>query len=230
VKDDARIKKEMEYWDRLCPGYDEFIEKNWKVYPSLVEKICKDVEGKNRILEVACGTGLVALEAASVADGVHGIDISPGMVEEAKKKAERRNIGNVEFSVEDAYALPFDESMFDAVICCNALHNMKHPWRALSEIRRVLNSGGMLLATIVGIGTSVKFKIGMTIYGLLTGLPVFHKLDADGAAAMIAESGFDVVNKETVRHPEDRVPIIYILAESVGTQLDGQRRQDESNL
>lgn len=138
MMDGARIEREMKYWDRLAPGFDQFIEKHWKVYPSLVDRICKDVEGRNRILEVACGTGLVALEAASVANDVYGVDISPTMIEQAKKKAGLRNIENVEFSVEDAYALPFDENMFDAVICCNALHNMKFPKKALAEIRRVL--------------------------------------------------------------------------------------------
>ena len=67
------------------------------------------------------------------------------IVDEAKKKMKEKGIGNVEFSVHDAYSLPFDNGMFDTVIYNNALHNMKDPRKALSEIERVLKPGDGLL-------------------------------------------------------------------------------------
>ena len=165
------------------------------------------------MLDVATGPGLDALKIAERASKVYAIDISEPMIEEAKKKAEEKEIKNIEFSVEDAYTLPFDKEMFDTVICNNALHNMINPHKALSEIRRVLKPNGRLIATIVGIGESPKFKIALTIYKLVTGFPVFHKLDMDEFANMINGYGFTVVNKETIKHPEDRMPILYIAAE-----------------
>ena len=212
MQDDKRIKKEKRFWDKIAPEYEPFIEKHWKVYPSLLDKIYNDVDG-DTVLEVACGTGLVALKVAKRVSKVYGIDISEPMIDEAKKKAKETGIQNVEFSVKDAYALSFDNNMFDTVICNNALHNMKEPEKTLSEIKRMLKTGGQLIATIVGIGESRKYKIMMTMYHLFGGrLPIFHKLNLDELANMISESGFTVVKKEIIKHPQDAMPIIYIVA------------------
>ena len=61
--------------------------------------------------------GLVALKIASAADHVHAIDISPQIIDVAKKKAEESGIDNVAFSVVDACAMSYDGGMFDTVIC-----------------------------------------------------------------------------------------------------------------
>ena len=216
MNDDKRIEKERKFWDKLVPRYDEFIEKNWKIYKSsLFDKITNDVNAGDTILEVACGPGLVALKIANRASKIYAVDISEPMIEKAKKKMQEMEIKNIEFSVEDAYSLPFDKEMFDTVICNMALHNMMEPQKALSEMRRVLKPGGRLIAIIVGIGESRKIKLGMTIFTFFTAFPVFHKLNLDEFANMITESGFAVVDKEKIKHPEDRMPLLYIVAERV---------------
>jgi len=211
MQTNKRIEEEKKYWDKLAPDYDQFIEKTWKVYASLLlDKISQDVKG-DIVLDVAAGTGLVALKVAERASKVYGMDISEPMIEEAKKKAKEMGIKNVEFSVNDAYALPFDNDMFDTVICNNALHNMKKPQKALSEIRRVLKQGGPLIAAIVGIGESRKFKIVLNIYRFFTGFPVFYKLNLDEAETMISKAGFYVLKKEIIKHPQDKMPLLYIV-------------------
>ena len=213
MQENKRIKKEKKYWDKLSPRYDQFIEKWWKIYAStLLNKISDDINRGGIVLEVACGTGLVTLKIARKTSRVYGVDISLPMISEAKKKMKEQGFKNVEFSVEDAYDLPFDSDMFDTVVCNNALHNMLNPQKALSEIKRVLKPEGRLIATIVGIGESRKFKILMTISKLITKFPVFHKLNLDESANMIAGSGFTIMNKEKIKHPEDKMPILYIVA------------------
>lgn len=214
MQDNIRIEKERKFWDKLSPKYDEFVEKYWKIYKSsLLDKIADDISAGSTVLEVACGPGLVALKVAKKAKKVYGVDIAPLTIEEAKKKTRKMGIKNVEFSVEDAYALPFNSDMFDVAICNSSLHNMMEPQKALSEMKRVLKPGGMLIATVVGIGESSKFKIAMAIFKFITKFPAFHKLNLNEFAHMITESGFAVVNKEKIKHPEDRMPILYIVAE-----------------
>lgn len=71
------------------------------------------------------------------------------MIETAKKKIAP---SNVKFSIEDAAALSFANASFDAVIISNALHIMPDPEAALVSIRRVLQSGGLLIAPIFAHG------------------------------------------------------------------------------
>lgn len=211
MQDNIRTRKEQKFWSKNASKYDQsIIEKYWKIYPSLLDKISSDLGNGGTVLEVATGTGLVALKIASTADHVHAIDISPQMIDEAKKKAEETGINNVTFSVEDAYALPFSDGMFDSVICNNALHNMKQPEDALSEIKRVLKPDGRFIVIIAGVGESLKFKIALTISTLIGQLPVFHKLNLDEFSDFIDKSGFDVVKKERLKHPEDSMALLYV--------------------
>jgi len=215
MKNDKRMNKEKKWWESHAPGYDKRIEKDWKIYPTLLDKVYGDIKADGTVLDVATGTGAVALKIAKRAKQVYAVDISSSMVQEAEKKMIKAGIGNVEFSVQDAYFLPFDDGMFDTVICKNALHNMVQPKKALSEIKRVLKPGGRLLATIAGIGESRKFMLMMTIFRFFTGFPVFYKLNLDETAGIIEESGFAILNKETIKHPEDTFPLIYVVAERV---------------
>jgi ubiquinone/menaquinone biosynthesis C-methylase UbiE len=110
--------------------------------PSLGETIRKVTEmiGKQKgaILDVACGTGKFSRSVAKIGTEVYGIDISRGMLEEAKKTAEKEDLRNIHFSQADAEKLPFPDRFFDAACCAGALHYFPDTVKALKEIARVL--------------------------------------------------------------------------------------------
>ncbi len=85
MQDNTRIEKERKYWDKLTPRYEPFIEKYWKIYPSLLDKISEDVNSGDFVLDAATGSGLVALKVAERVAQVYAVDISQPMIEEAKK-------------------------------------------------------------------------------------------------------------------------------------------------
>ena len=214
MQDEIRIEKERKFWDKVSSKFDQRKKKEWKVYESLLfNKIADDMDKGNTVLEVACGTGRVTMEIAKQAKKVYAIDISPQMIDVAIKNIKEKGINNVELSVEDAYSLPFDNNMFDIVICINSLHNMIYPEKTLSEIKRVLKTEGRFIATIVGIGESRKYKIMMTIYKSITNFPVFHKLNLEEFAVMSSKAGFSILKREIIKHPEDVMPLLYIVAE-----------------
>ena len=90
----------------------------------------------DRFLDVAVGTGFAALAAQRAGAKVIGVDISPEMVEESR----RRGIAAV---VADACALPFPDRSFDVVCCASALAYMDEVV-ALREFHRVLEPEGLL--------------------------------------------------------------------------------------
>jgi SAM-dependent methyltransferase len=103
-----------------------------------------------RVLDVACGTGVVARHAADVvgpAGHVSGIDLNPAMVEVAREKAHA-----IEWRVGDAGSLPYDDGSFDVVLCQSALFFFPDPARAVIEMARVLRPGGVVaLQTYAGL-------------------------------------------------------------------------------
>lgn len=90
-----------------------------------------------RVLDVACGTGVVARQAAAFADAVTGIDINAGMIELA-----RQSWPAIEWRVGDAEALEFPAGSVDVVYCQQGLQFVADRAAALRSMAAVLRPGG----------------------------------------------------------------------------------------
>jgi ubiquinone/menaquinone biosynthesis C-methylase UbiE len=100
---------------------------------------------KQRILEVGVGTGL-SLAYYRKDSQITGIDVSPEMLEIARKRVARQGLTNVEALHEmDAENLAFPDGSFDLVASTLSLHHWADPTAGLAEIGRVLRPGGRAL-------------------------------------------------------------------------------------
>ena len=103
-----------------------------------------------RVLDVACGTGIVARRAAlrvGASGTVVGLDLNAGML----SVASRASVGlqpAIEWRQGSALELPFAAESFDAVFCQQALQFLSDPVAALIEVRRVLAPGGRVAANV----------------------------------------------------------------------------------
>ena len=91
-------------------------------------------------LDVACGTGDMAVELLKRGCSVTGIDLSEEMLAIARRKAAEAN-----FQLANAEALPFDDASFDAVTSAFGIRNFVHLDKGLAEMARVLKSGGRMV-------------------------------------------------------------------------------------
>jgi ubiquinone/menaquinone biosynthesis C-methylase UbiE len=96
-------------------------------------------------LDIATGAGFTAFAMAARCRRVIGLDLTPGMVREAHRLAAERGIDNLLFCLGDADTLPFSDSTFDLVTCRFASHHFPDLPRALSEMARVVRSGGRVV-------------------------------------------------------------------------------------
>jgi SAM-dependent methyltransferase len=102
----------------------------------------------DRVLDVGCGTGVVAREAAKrlgPEGRVIGLDLNPRMLEVA-----RRIAPEIEWQQGDASDLPFDDEAFDVVVSQYAMMFFPDPSLALREMWRVLAPGGRLTVAVCG--------------------------------------------------------------------------------
>ena len=112
----------------------------------LVERV--DVRAGDRVLDVACGTGVVAraaAERAGTGGHVTGLDINSAMLAVAQAES-----AGVEFVKGSAVALPFDDSSFDVVLCQLGLQFFPDRFKAVGQMRRVLVDGGRLGLSVYG--------------------------------------------------------------------------------
>jgi len=138
MKDYKKYNNQL--FSRWAPLYDVF-----ELFLSDVRKeITKEIDPANKsILDVATGTGSLAIELSNTAKKVIGIDLSTKMLDVAEKK--RRN-DNLSFLLMDASKMKFNDGEFDAVTISLGLHDMPLEIRTLvlKEVKRVLKKDGKL--------------------------------------------------------------------------------------
>ncbi len=98
-----------------------------------------------RWLEVACGPGIIARRLAGAVGTVHGVDLTPAMIEVARRQAAQAGLVNVTFAVGDATALEEPDASFDGAITRFSLHHIPAPGRVLEEMARVVRPGGAIV-------------------------------------------------------------------------------------
>lgn len=100
---------------------------------------------EDTVLDVACGPGLLACAFARVAHLVTGIDMTPAMLEQARKEQQQRGLTNVSWQQGDVYALPYPGAHFSIVSSRFAFHHLLEPLAALKEMKRVCKPGGRVV-------------------------------------------------------------------------------------
>jgi ubiquinone/menaquinone biosynthesis C-methylase UbiE len=99
---------------------------------------------EDELLDVACGTGEFSLFCARRIKGVHGVDISEGMIELARKHASAVGLTNVTFECHDVEHIPCADSSFSVVQCRSAFHHMDAYPRVFKEMLRCCRPGGRM--------------------------------------------------------------------------------------
>jgi SAM-dependent methyltransferase len=139
-------------WDLAAPDY----ERLWQAQlgpaqADMLARVC--LRAGERVVDVACGTGLVSFAAADVVGArgrVIGVDISGAMVDAAQRRADALGVGHAAFARMDAEALDLADADFDVALCALGLMYVADPERALRELRRVVRPGGRVGLAVWG--------------------------------------------------------------------------------
>ncbi|HEY3529913.1 MAG TPA: methyltransferase domain-containing protein [Nocardioides sp.] len=139
---ETETEKQRRVWDKAAPSYDrqlDFVER--LMGPGDREWVGERATG--RVLEVAIGTGR-SIRYYLAANSLTGIDLSPEMLEIARRRAEERGLP-VDLREGDAEALPVEDASYDSVVCEMSLCTIPDPAAAIVEMKRALVPGGRLL-------------------------------------------------------------------------------------
>lgn len=136
-------------FNRIAGSYDGLnhflslgIDKRWR------RKAVAGMAPSAEILDVAIGTADLAIELIrqQKAQKVTGIDLSEEMMKIGREKTDRKGLSDkIEFKLESALEMPFDDCSFDAVTCSYGVRNFSDLDKGLAEMFRVLKPGGEVM-------------------------------------------------------------------------------------
>ena len=132
------------FWNRVAGVYDLFVNVvNRKTHMALRRIVAELIGPDDRVLECACGTGLLTEVIAGRCKTMTATDYAPKMLKRAEKNC--RAYGNITFRQVDITALEAPDGAFDKVVAGNVIHLLDEPLKALGEMNRVCTDGGQLI-------------------------------------------------------------------------------------
>ena len=160
------------------------------------------------ILDIATGTGDLAISLTKTsATKIIGLDISEGMLSVGRKKIEKLNLNNkIEMVLADSEEIPFEDASFDAITVAFGVRNFENLEKGLSEIYRVLKTGGIFVVLETSIPTKTPYKQGYKFYStkilpsigrIFSKDKVAYKYLSDSAAAFPYGESFNNILRKT---------------------------------
>lgn len=141
MKDSKTLSRQA--FDHQASGYD--LDKNGLHARNQYQTVLAEISNYtfSHLLDVGCGTGELLKYLISKYPSIrfYGVDISEKMLEVAQSKLTE----SVNLLLGDAENLPFDNDVFDFVICNDSFHHYPNPQKAIFEFHRVLQNKGILL-------------------------------------------------------------------------------------
>ena len=168
----AKTEQVRQMFDAIAPAYD-FMNRAMTLgidiwWRQLAVKRLKRLKPAT-ILDVATGTGDFAIQLNDALQPQHitGIDLSEGMLAEARRKIKKKGLEDViTFKQDDCMALHMDDATVDAVTVAFGVRNFEHLQQGYQEMARVLKPGGMLCVLELSTPTNPLIRWFYDLYTL----------------------------------------------------------------
>ncbi len=186
------------FWNYRAQNYDQQIGPLYEdAYRRTAKHTLNYLRPGDRVLDFACGTGIVALDVAPHVSELRAIDISEEMVSRAKKKL--AHLPNVTVTQTDLFSPELLAGSFDAVMAFNVLLYVDNFEEVMGRIHTLLKPGGMFLSATDCLGGSFSKAAIRKFWLSRTGkMPYVGFLSQKSLPRKIEESGFRILETENL--------------------------------
>ncbi|MBB4929988.1 ubiquinone/menaquinone biosynthesis C-methylase UbiE [Lipingzhangella halophila] len=193
-------------WDALAPGFDANVSPyTLRLGEDIIDRL--DVGPGTRVLDVAAGSGALAIPAARRGAPTVAVDIAPTMIERLAARAEAEGLSNLRGRVMDGTALEFPDNTFDVSVSLNGVSLFPDLDGGLAELVRVTKPGGRVAVVAFGAIQRTEFvaffmsAIKTAVSGVTPPLdppPLpFQVSDPEKLRSKLVQAGLTAVRTET---------------------------------
>lgn len=191
--------KSEKMWNRLAKNWDtpgvSLGENDLKI----IEMAKKYLNPSSVVLDYGCATGSIALEIASRAKEVHGVDISVNMIGIAKSKANERGIKNTAFTKATIFEESLEKESFDVILSLSILHLVEDSARVMDRVNQLLKPGGIFISATPCLGEKTFLSVLMNIPIFLLSrvglIPSIIFFSASSLTEAITNAGFQMIEQ-----------------------------------
>ena len=189
-----------EFWNKRAQVYDRQVSGIYReAYEKTAAYSLAYLKPQDRVLEFACGTGIVTCAVAPHVKHILAIDQAEEMAGKAREKVDAQNLTNVDVAVMDLFDPQLTPGSFDAVMAFNVLLYVQDPDGTLERIRQLLKPGGVFLSATDCLGGSFSGAAVKKFWKSRTGkMPYVGFFTMRGLARRVAKAGFCVVQSENL--------------------------------
>lgn len=206
----------IDYWDKLYDQkdfYGDCYRQRMGIVLAWLDEL--RLPKGSKILDIGCGAGRFAREAARRGYDVFGMDYSHGMIVKANSVCNSEDELNVAFLQGNIEALPLESSSFDMIVCLGVVAYLKSEQKALDSLSWALKPGGILAISIVNkarlvyhldlpifliamIKKTVRFFVSRIKHGEIHNPSPFTTYFIPEFQKSLERAGFHVTNYKTV--------------------------------
>ena len=139
-----RRRRSLEFFDRNARQWDDLARTLLPV-PEYRQHLLEKVPEKTAVLEIGIGTGALLVELTARATKVIGVDHSPAMLEEARRRVTQIGLDGIDLRLGEMTHLPLPDASVGCVVANMVLHHAADPVAVLREVWRVLKPGGTVV-------------------------------------------------------------------------------------
>ncbi|MDD3776139.1 MAG: class I SAM-dependent methyltransferase [Actinomycetota bacterium] len=159
------------------------------------------ITAQDKVLDVACGPGMMSLAIAKHAKAVTGIDKVPAMIERAQQLQSEQGIENIDWAVGDMYNLPYPDNSFDVVITRYSFHHLLYPLKGMVEMKRVCKNGGRV--SIIDVAPLPESQKGYNQVEKLRDPSTTKALTPDQFLSLAEEAGLKNIDNKYYKLPRE---------------------------
>ena len=179
------------FWDKHAESYSRRPIADEAAYRKKLEVTRGYFQPQTEVIEIGCGTGSTAIAHAPYVKRIRAVDVSSGMLEIARKKAEAAGIDNVSFERAAVEDLEVEAASIDVVLALSLLHLLEDKEATIAGVYDMLKPGGVFVTSTICLGDTMKFFKYIGPIGRFLGLmPTVEVFTVEQLERSLTAAGF----------------------------------------